>query len=570
MKTKIGIVIGALLLIIIWIYVALSVWTLEVRETIAGAAAIVALAGLLVSVVGTKSSPKSDGLSDVNKLIETVTAPYISQIKKLEEELSQANKSDLERQKLSQCIDELKEVIKDKEATIRAMEEARQKNTNPSEPYIQAYQLAQKGEIDDALQLLSDERLNKNSKQNANEHILKAQLLTLKNRYQDAEACYIRATEIYPSFDTFLAIGNYYYLQRNYTEAGKYYEACLDKSQDDTEKAMTLNNLAILHRKTNKHEEAAEEYAEALKIYRRLAERNPEAYESGVATTLNNLALLHSDTNKHEEAAEEYAEALKIYRRLAKRNPEAYESDVATTLNNLAILHSDTNKHEEAAEEYAEALQIYRRLAKRNPEAYEPNVAMTLNNLAILHRATNKHEEAAEEYAEALEIYRRLAKQNPDADEPNVAQTLNNLALLHSDTNKHEEAAEEYAEALQIRRRLAKRNPEAYEPDVAETLNNLANLHRDTNKHEEAAEEYAEALKIYEKFAQTSPEAYEPDVAATLSNLALLHSATNQHEEAAGEITEALQIYEKFAQTSPAVYQPHVDRCRLLLRRLKE
>jgi tetratricopeptide (TPR) repeat protein len=389
------------------------------------------------------------------------TITYAIDIEKLKQELNAQSQQE---------INELK-------ATIRAMEEARQKNPNPSELYDRAYQLLQKGDIDDALQTLNDETLNEQSKQVtdefilkskqiADEFILKAQMLTLIDRYQETETCYVKAIEIYPSFETFLAIGNYYYRQRNYDKAERYYEDCLAKAQNENEKAAALNGLAILHSDTNQHKKAAVELVEALTIYRRLAKGNPEAYEPDVAMTLNNLALLHSKTNKHDAAAAEYAEALTIYRRLAKGNPEAHEPDVAMTLNNLAILHRKTNKHEAAAEEYAEALTIRRRLAQRNPEAYEPNVANTLNNLAALHCTTDKYEEAIKEVTEALTIYRRLAERNPEAYEPDLAKTLNNLAILHGVTNQHKKAIEAATEALTIYEKFAKTSPTAYQPDV--------------------------------------------------------------------------------------------------------
>src|SRR5262245_52338509 len=85
------------------------------------------------------------------------------------------------------------------------------------------------------------------------------------------------------------------------------------------------------------------------------------------------------------KAEAEYAEALEIYRKLADVNHSAYLPDVATTLNNLAILHGDKNELAKAEAEYAEALEIYRKLADVNPSAYLPDVATTLNNLAILH-----------------------------------------------------------------------------------------------------------------------------------------------------------------------------------------
>ncbi|MBS1515362.1 MAG: hypothetical protein JSS63_10035, partial [Bacteroidetes bacterium] len=45
-----------------------------------------------------------------------------------------------------------------------------------------------------------------------------------------------------------------------------------------------------------------EHYLEALKIYRELAETNPNAYRPHVAMTLNNLAILEKNNNEYEQA----------------------------------------------------------------------------------------------------------------------------------------------------------------------------------------------------------------------------------------------------------------------------
>ena len=60
--------------------------------------------------------------------------------------------------------------------------------------------------------------------------------------------------------------------------------------------------------------ETRKEYEEALKIYRELADQNPETYLSYVAKTLNNLGML--DRNQSQ-----IAEAVRTYRELAQRDP---------------------------------------------------------------------------------------------------------------------------------------------------------------------------------------------------------------------------------------------------------
>ena len=89
----------------------------------------------------------------------------------------------------------------------------------------------------------------------------------------------------------------------------------------------------------NRAEEAWKAFAEALKIYRELAEKNPETYLSDVALALNNLGILYSDQHQREEARRAFEEALKIYEAYAKQNPEQFSSDVKRVKKLLEDLH---------------------------------------------------------------------------------------------------------------------------------------------------------------------------------------------------------------------------------------
>ncbi|MDR0829302.1 MAG: tetratricopeptide repeat protein, partial [Prevotellaceae bacterium] len=359
--------------------------------------------------------------------------------------------------------DLLKQITETKEQIRLILE---QKAENPSKLYEIAYKYFIEGDIDKALETLNDAKLNEQAEKLADEYILKARLLIIKNDYANAEKYFTRAVEIFPSFSKHLTVANYFHEQRNYPQAETYYQQCLEKAETEYEKGRTLNNLAILHYNTNALSQAENEYNEALEIRRTLANTNPAAYLPDVAVTLNNLAVLHWNTNALSQAENEYNEALEIRRTLANTNSAAYLPDVATTLNNLALLHYDTNAFSQAENEYNEALEIIRTLAKTNPAAYLPGVATTLNNLAILHYNTNALSQAENEYNEALEIRRTLANTNPAAYLPDVAVTLNNLANLHYNTNALSQAENEYNEALEIRRTLANTNPAAYLPDV--------------------------------------------------------------------------------------------------------
>jgi tetratricopeptide (TPR) repeat protein len=435
-----------------------------------------------------------------------------------------------------------------------------------SERYRQAKRLFLDGKLKEAIQLLDDAKLSQLVAQPkpaiegaVQEWLLKAQLLVLKFRFEEADKAYRQAMEVEPdSIEVNLAYGFFNQALNRIEKARAAYGRCLEEARrkgNDDALATTLNNLAVLDSDQSRPDEARKEYREALQIRRKLA----ETYLSSVAATLNDLAVLDSGQGQPDEARKQYQEALQTYRRLARQDPEAYLPAVALTLNNLGNLDSDQNRPDAARKEYQEALQIRRKLAENNaPAAYLSAVAATLNNLGNLDRDQNRPDEARGEYQEALQIRRKLARQSPETYLADVAQTLNNLGNLDSGQDRPDEARKEYQEALQIRRKLAETNPKAQLPAVAETLNNLAVLDRGQSRPNEARNEYTEALQTYRQLARQNPEAYLQYVAATLNNLGNLDSDQNQSDGARKEYQEALQIRRKLAETNPEAYLPAV------------
>ena len=132
--------------------------------------------------------------------------------------------------------------------------------------------------------------------------------------------------------------------------------------------AILIFSQAKFLQENNQFKEAAEAYLEVLSYFREQGDL------PNVAMTLNNLANLHRNTHDFKAAEEEYHEALGIRRELAKTTPEAYLPDVAMTLYNMAILFARQEQYGDAEKAAEESLAIYQQMAQKSESAFGSDV----------------------------------------------------------------------------------------------------------------------------------------------------------------------------------------------------
>ncbi|MEM9998817.1 MAG: tetratricopeptide repeat protein [Bacteroidota bacterium] len=270
--------------------------------------------------------------------------------------------------------------------------------------------------------------------------------------------------------------------------------------------------------KQGRHKDALAATKEAVALFKRLALRNPDAFEPDLASSLNNLGGVLSDLGRYEKALTATEEAVSIVRRLAQSNPDTREPDLATSLNNLSVTRSRVGRYAEAIVATEEAVSIQRRLAQRNPDTYEPNLASSLNNLGMMRSILDSHEDALSATEEAVKLYQHLAKRNPDTYEPDLATSLNNLSVTRSKLDIRDEAIAAAKEAISIRQRLAQRNPDAFEPDLANAFWALGAVYNAFGEYEAALTPLPESLRLLLPHFERLPPAHARQMQGTLQS----------------------------------------------------
>ena len=247
------------------------------------------------------------------------------------------------------------------------------------------------------------------------------------------------AVDCYKFFDRFK-------IENQHDSAAYYIE--LRAELDTTIAAWQFDAAKYLH-KQNQFSKSSIYYERALFIYRRLAQSNPEAYESDVAQTMNNLAGLYRSTQRFTEGETMYKEALEIRRRLAQSNPQAYELDVAQTQYNLGHLKFDVKRYEEAIPPFEEALNIYRKNSKVNPaqtQWYEGS----LDYLSQLYSVVKDYLAAYHLYQEWLPIMKKKYEADPKSLRSDYASKLGNQSFYSIFAKQYAEAEQYAREGLAI------------------------------------------------------------------------------------------------------------------------
>jgi tetratricopeptide (TPR) repeat protein len=125
-----------------------------------------------------------------------------------------------------------------------------------------------------------------------------------------------------------------------------------------------------------------------------------------------NLTLVGDDVA--EQALETSTAVVRIRRRLAAANPEAFDDDLAHALTNQAVDLAALGRYDEAADTTSAAVEIRRRLARAHPQAHGLSLVGALLNLVQDLLDSDRMREALDVSREAIETIDKLDGVDPD------------------------------------------------------------------------------------------------------------------------------------------------------------
>ena len=362
-------------------------------------------------------------------------------------------------------------------------------------------------------------------------------------------------------------LGNIYSSLNNFSQAEEIYLQAIDiykrLYQIEPEKygsdvALLLNNLGLLHMQKDLLDQSEKELFEALTIYRSFDNQSIEIKYT-IAMILLNLGLLHFRKKRYSESKDAYVECLNIFKELNAKNPGVCEIDIAKTQLDMGYLFISVGNFHEAESNLTAALQVYRALVEDNPEAYIKELSMTLLNRGLLYFQTKRFSEAEKDFIEVNTLFHDLNAKYPGAFDGDIAKTQNNLGYLYNNTGRFVEAEEYLIKAFSIYSRLVEKEPDVYKKDFSMNRLNLGLLHYYTNRYSEAEDDFLETIKLYKELNQNTPNVYDGDIAKTQNNLGLVYIRAERFQDAESVLNESLECYNRLVEIHPQAYKYEIS-----------
>ena len=271
-----------------------------------------------------------------------------------------------------------------------------------------------------------------------------------------------------------LALGISLYKSKNYIDAIKQFENCIQYSLEINEGKIVSKsyiNIGHCHYYLNDWDKSGFYYKKASKISFNLK----EFHESGEAN--RNLAELFVERGKFDSAQIYFSKAIKAFEFVKD------EFRIAQISLALGRVHYSNANYSEALQLYQEALLVFEKLDKKK------DLASTLNNIGIVFYMQKNPTQAIDYYYKSLKLKKEIG------DEIGVSNSYINIALIMLELDKLDEALRLFNEALLIKQKINDKS------GIADCYANMATIYNRFKKHENAFDYLEKAFAISDELS---------------------------------------------------------------------
>ncbi|WP_225823922.1 tetratricopeptide repeat protein [Streptomyces naphthomycinicus] len=322
----------------------------------------------------------------------------------------------------------------------------------------------------------------------------------------------------------------------------------LDTASGDARRALVHENTALRFSNVGQYERALAHSADALSVYRELAESHRGAHIRDYARAVGNHTALLAEAGLREAALTHSFEALAVQQELAELDQDAPPDGLARATAHHAQLLAEEGRHTAALHYSEQAVALLRRLTESQGASHLADLATVLSNHAVRLAAEGRPEEALSYSEEALALRRELVRRDRTAYLPDLAASLDTHAGQLDSGGRLMEALSCSEESLALCRELADLNPGAHKPALARSAGNHAPRLAEGGRLTDALLISEEALIMYRELAKVNRSAHLREFAASMSNHAVLLDKADRPADALSRSGEALALRRELAE----------------------
>lgn len=237
-------------------------------------------------------------------------------------------------------------------------------------------------------------------------------------------------------------------LQRDYSDAIKYYQICLRHVGDDVERAWILSSLGWSYECVYDYEKAEQCHLEELNIFISVYEQNPDTINlSGVVHAQMNLGRVYRNLRDTVKAKQYLELALENNKTLLIQSSH-YRSLYAACLINMAEYYVVTKDYSQAKDCFKEAFEYFSILHQQNSDEFYIGWTISMKGLAYCYYLLHDYSNAEQLYLKSLEEFRIRSYQNPRTDLPGLISIQKLLGVFYNNVGDYSKSCEFYNDAL--------------------------------------------------------------------------------------------------------------------------
>ena len=276
-----------------------------------------------------------------------------------------------------------------------------------------------------------------------------------------------------------------------------------------------------VYRSVGKHQEAKEQYEEALMIclttYGNL--------HPSIRNIYKQLGSVYHHTGQYDKAIDLFGKALDIHTSICRQE----DTMVASLYYHLGCVYYTTGKYEEAKKHLTNSLAIYKTIHGGE----HSDVADSYTKLGAVYNCIRDFKTAKELHGKALVIRKKVYGEVHTT----IADSYSHLGTTFCNTGELKTSKDFHEKALEILRNVYGEE----HAEVATNYNNLGHVYLKNGELTQAKECFEKALTIMEKVFGKD----HPAVAACYSNLGNIHFLMKHYNLAKDHYEKALMIHKR-------------------------